>query len=93
MCRAPLLIRNYLDTPEMKNLIGVASRGRKLRNCKVRALETSIVQYRARKNGLLLPRSFFGCKPFFRPLYLKFLFRYKLNPVLVGGGALRSRYD
>ena len=45
MCRAPLLIRNYLDTPEMKNLIGVASRGRKLRNCKVRALETSVVQY------------------------------------------------
>ena len=29
-----------------------------------------IMLYRARKNGLLLPRSFFGCKPFFRPLYI-----------------------
>ena len=31
-----------------------------------------IKMYRARKNGLFLPRSFFGCKPFFRPLYSVF---------------------
>ena len=31
----------------------------------------SFITYRARKNGLLLPRSIYGCKPLFRPLYDK----------------------
>ena len=35
----------YSDPPEMENLTGAASCGRKLRNSKVWTLETSIVQY------------------------------------------------
>ena len=35
----------HSDPPEMENLPGAASRGRKLRNSKVQALEASIVQY------------------------------------------------
>ena len=35
----------HSDPPEMENLTGAASHGRKLRNSKGRALEASTVQY------------------------------------------------
>ena len=36
---------NFDSTPEMENLTGAASHGRKLHNSKGQALEASIVQY------------------------------------------------
>ena len=39
------MIGHYSDPPEMENLTGAASHGRKLRNSKGRALEASTVQY------------------------------------------------